>query len=54
MYEWVCFSLVGFLLFWSSLFKMLKSDYQTWVKVEIGDASYVNEVKGLIPRSRVI
>ena len=36
-------------------FEKLKSDcYQTWVKDAIGVPLYVNEVKGHVPRSRVI
>ena len=36
-------------------FEKLKCDYnQTWVKDGIGVPSYVNEVRGHIPRSRVI
>ena len=49
----ICSSLVRFLLFES--FEKLKSNYnQTWFKDEIGVPSYVNEVKGQVPRSRVI
>ena len=36
-------------------YEKLKFDYnQTWVKDAIGVPLYVNEVKGHIPRSRVI
>ena len=45
---------VVFFAIWGP-FEKLKSDgNQTWVKDAIGVPSYVNEVKGHVPRSRVI
>ena len=54
MYVYVCSSLVRISLFRSPL-KSCKSEYnQTWFKGAIAIPSYVNEVRGHIPRSRII
>ena len=39
---------------WVSFEKLMSNYNQTWVKDVIGVPSYVNEVKGHVPRSRII